>query len=71
MIRSEMLAEAKDLNFERAAELRDELRMLEEFLEGRVGEKPKKTRKKKRTEAGKARTAKLQRRASRSRKYRG
>ena len=72
MIRSEMLAEAKDLNFEHAAELRDELRMLEEFLQGRASElKAKKTRKKRSTAPGQARQAKLHRRGTRSRKYRG
>jgi excinuclease ABC subunit B len=72
MIRNEMLVEAKDLNFEKAAELRDEIRQLEEFLTGRAGEKkPKKARKKRMTQPGQARTAKLKRRATRSRKYRG
>lgn len=72
MIRNEMLAEARDLNFERAAELRDELKALEEFLEGRVlDRKPRKVRKKRMSEPGKAKTAKLKRRASRSRRYRG
>ena len=71
MIRSEMLAEAKGLNFERAAELRDEIRALEEYLEGRVSKEKKKRRKKRASTPGQARTAKLRRRASRSRKYRG
>ncbi|MFH1676981.1 MAG: helicase-related protein, partial [bacterium] len=70
MIRNEMLAEAKDLNFERAAELRDEVKALEEFLQGRVVGKGKRTRKKRSTAPGQARSAKLRRKGSRGRKYR-
>ena len=72
MIRSEMLAEAKDLNFERAAELRDEIRSLEEYLQGRVESKSgRKKRKKRASTPGQARQARLKRHSTRSRKYRG
>ncbi len=72
MIRSEMLSEANDLNFERAAELRDEIRMLEEFLEKKVMSKSQKKKRKRRSfTPGQARQAKLKRRATRTRKYRG
>jgi len=70
MIRAEMLEEARQLNFERAAELRDEIKMLEEFLQGKVSQQPKKVRKKRTTAPGQARYAKLRRRGARARKYR-
>ena len=70
MIRTEMLAEANDLNFERAAELRDEIKTLEEYLTGRAGES-KSQRKKRKKRAGTAQQAKLRRRGTRSKKYRG
>jgi excinuclease ABC subunit B len=71
MIRSEMLDEAKELNFEHAAELRDEIRMLEEFLEGKAKEGKGRRRKKRVSTPGQARHAKLKRRSRRSRNYRG
>jgi len=45
-LRTEMLGQADELNFEKAAELRDEVKQLEKFLEGKAS-KPKKGRKKK------------------------
>jgi len=69
MIRSEMLAEATDLNFERAAELRDEINALEAYLTDKVESKSQKKKRKKRP--GTARQAKLRRRGTRSKKYRG
>lgn len=72
MIRSEMLSEANDLNFEKAAELRDDMKALEEFLTGRVESKSQKKKKRRRASTpGQARQAKLRRRGTRSRKYRG
>jgi len=72
MIRSEMLAEAGDLNFERAAELRDEIQALETFLEGKAMSKSQKKKRKKRASTpGQARSAKLRRRGSRGQKYKG
>ncbi len=72
MIRTEMLAEANDLNFERAAELRDEIRALEEFLKGKAESKAGRRKRKQRPSTpGQARFAKLRRRSTRSRKYRG
>ena len=72
MIRTEMLAEANDLHFERAAELRDEIRSLEEFLKGKAESRSQKKKRKRRTVTpGQARQAKLKRRGTRSRKYRG
>jgi len=72
MIRSEMLVEANDLNFERAAELRDEIRALEEFLKGKTESRSQRKKRKRRASTpGQARQAKLKRRATRSRKYRG
>ena len=47
-LRSEMLTQADELNFEKAAEIRDEIKQLEKFLEGKAT-KPKKGRKKKKT----------------------
>jgi hypothetical protein len=49
----------------------NEIRALEEYLEGRVSKEKKKRRKRRTSTPGQARTAKLRRRASRSRKYRG
>ncbi len=46
-LRSEMLEQADKLNFEKAAELRDEVRQLELYLAGKVETKKKKGRKKK------------------------
>ncbi len=72
MIRSEMLTEANDLNFEHAAELRDEIRSLEEFLTGQVESKSQRKKRRKRASTpGQARSAKLKRRGKRSRKYQG
>ena len=73
MIRSEMLSEANDLKFERAAELRDEIRMLEEFLTGKADQQAANRKKRKRrvSTPGQARQAKLRRRGTRTRKYRG
>lgn len=71
MIRSEMLAEANGLNFERAAELRDEISQLEEFLEGKASSKKRKRKSKRTVTPGQARFAKLRRRSTRSKKYRG
>jgi len=46
-LRSEMLAQADELNFEKAAELRDEIRHMENFLVGKVEGKKKGRRGKK------------------------
>ncbi len=72
MIRTEMLAEAGDMHFERAAELRDEITALEAYLTGKVESQAQKKKRKRRVSTpGQARQAKLRKRGSRGKKYRG